>query len=330
MDITSFAEAVRTEIVKKLGTEYQVTVERKNKNNKVIYTGLHISKKGMKAEPLVYLDDYFEQYQKGNITLSETVEYVARASRGKSPAVDMTNFLEYEKIKDSIVYRLINTEMNREFLEDLPHLEFLDLSVVFRCLVTEEGRSQAFIWIHNVHMKLWDVTIEELYQTAAENTQRLEKPEIMEIEEVLNHVMKEEGSGLYDHDRFMEKQSDRNDYDSYTEEKRDRNDYAECTEKCSAALPVYVLSNRERLEGAACMLYPDLFRKLSDVMDSSYYIIPSSIHELLLIPSADFTNREEIKAVIREVNDNQVRPEERLSYSLYGYDKKNSRIEILC
>lgn len=58
MDITSFAEAVRTEIVKKLGTEYQVTVERKNKNNKVIYTGLHISKKGMKAEPLVYLDDY--------------------------------------------------------------------------------------------------------------------------------------------------------------------------------------------------------------------------------------------------------------------------------
>lgn len=317
MDITSFAEAVRTETVKKLGTEYQVTVERKNKNNKVIYTGLHISKKGMKAEPLVYLDDYFEQYQKGNMTLSETVEYVARASRGKSPAVDMTKFLEYEKIKDSIVYRLINTEMNREFLEDLPHLEFLDLSVVFRCLVTEEGRSQAFIWIHNVHMKLWDVTIEELYQTAAENTQRLEKPEIMEIEEVLNHVMKEEGFGLYDHDRFMEKQSD-------------RNDYAECTEKCSSALPVYVLSNRERLEGAACMLYPDLFRKLSDVMDSSYYIIPSSIHELLLIPSADFTNREEIKAVIREVNDNQVRPEERLSYSLYGYDKKNSRIEILC
>ena len=100
-------------------------------------------------------------------------------------------------------------------------------------------------YICNIHMKLWDVTIEELYQTAAENTQRLEKPEFMEIEKVLHNVMKEEGSGLYDHDRFMEKQSDRNDYDSYTEEKRDRNDYAECTEKCSAALPVYVLSNRE-------------------------------------------------------------------------------------
>ena len=87
-------------------------------------------------------------------------------------------------------------------------------------------------YICNIHMKLWDVTIEELYQTAEENTQRLEKPEFMEIEKVLHNVMKEEGSGLYDHDRFMEKQSD-------------RNDYAECTEKCSAALPVYVLSNRE-------------------------------------------------------------------------------------
>ena len=78
------------------------------------------------------------------------------------------------------------------------------------------------------------------------------------------------------------------------------------------------------------MLYPNLFRKLSDVMDSSYYIIPSSIHELLLIPSADYTDREEIKAMFRKVNDNQVRPEERLSYSLYGYDNKNSRIENLC
>ena len=311
MDITSFAEAVRTEIVKKLGTEYQVTVERKNKNNKVIYTGLHISKKGMKAEPLVYLDDYFEQYQKGNITLSETVEYVARASRGKSSAVDMTNFLEYEKIKDSIVYRLINTEMNREFLEDLPHLEFLDLWVVFRCLVTEEGRSQAFIWIHNVHMKLWDVTVEELYRAASENTQQLEKPEIMNIEEILYDVLPEEGFSLNKNDRSMEEEPAGNN-------------------NATATVPMYVLSSRKRLQGAACMLYPDLLRRSADRMDSSYYIIPSSIHELLLIPAAGFADRDELKAMICEINDTHVAPEERLSYSLYGYDKKNGRIEILC
>lgn len=112
-------------------------------------------------EPLVYLDDYFRQYQKGNMTISETAEYVVRVSRKKSLSVDIKHFLEYEKVKDSIVYRLINTKMNREFLDDLPHIEFLDLSIVFCCLVMEERNGQAFIWIHNIHMKLWDVTVEE-------------------------------------------------------------------------------------------------------------------------------------------------------------------------
>lgn len=309
--ITDFAEAVRTETIKKLGGEYQVTVETKNKNNKAVYTGLHISRKGMEAEPLVYLDDYFKQYQNGNMTVSEAVECVVRASRKKGPSVEIRQFLEYENVKDSIVYRLINTEMNRELLDDLPHMEFLDLSVVFCCLVMEEEDNPAFIWIHNIHMKLWDVTVEELYWAASENTQRLEKPELMNIEEILYDVLPEKGFSLNENDRSME------------EEPAGNND-AEST------VPVYVLSSRKRLQGAACMLYPDLLRRIADRMDSSYYIIPSSIHELLLIPAAGFADRDELKAMICEINDTHVAPEERLSYSLYGYDRKENKVEILC
>lgn len=309
--ITDFAEAVRTETIKKLGGEYQVTVETKNKNNKAVYTGLHISRKGMEAEPLVYLDDYFKQYQNGNMTVSEAVECVVRASRKKGPSVEIRQFLEYENVKDSIVYRLINTEMNRELLDDLPHMEFLDLSVVFCCLVMEEEDNPAFIWIHNIHMKLWDVTVEELYWAASENTQRLEKPELMNIEEILYDVLPEKGFSLNENDRSMEEKTAGN------------NDAA-------STVPVYVLSSRKRLQGAACMLYPDLLRKIADRMDSSYYIIPSSIHELLLIPAAGFADRDELKAMICEINDTHVAPEERLSYSLYGYDRKENKVEILC
>lgn len=309
--ITDFAEAVRTETMKKLGGEYQVTVETKNKNNKAVYTGLHISRKGMEAEPLVYLDDYFRQYQNGNMTVPEAAECVVRASRKKGPSVEIRQFLEYENVKDSIVYRLINTEMNRELLDDLPHMEFLDLSVVFCCLVMEEVDNSAFIWIHNIHMKLWDVTVEELYRAASENTQQLEKPEIMNIEEILYDVLPEEGFSLNKNDRSMEEEPAGNN-------------------NATATVPMYVLSSRKRLQGAACMLYPDLLRKIADRMDSSYYIIPSSIHELLLIPAAGFADRDELKAMICEINDTHVAPEERLSYSLYGYDKKENKVEILC
>ena len=309
--ITDFAEAVRTETIKKLGGEYQVTVETKNKNNKAVYTGLHISRKGMEAEPLVYLDDYFKQYQNGNMTVSGAVECVVRASKKNGPYLEIRQFLEYENVKDSIVYRLINTEMNRELLDDLPHMEFLDLSVVFCCLVMEEEDNPAFIWIHNIHMELWDVTVEELYWAASENTQRLEKPELMNIEEILYDVLPEKGFSLNENDRSMEEKTAGN------------NDAA-------STVPVYVLSSRKRLQGAACMLYPDLLRKIADRMDSSYYIIPSSIHELLLIPAAGFADRDELKAMICEINDTHVAPEERLSYSLYGYDRKENKVEILC
>lgn len=265
----------------------------------------------MEAEPLVYLDDYFRQHQNGNMTVPEAAECVARASRKKGPSVEIRQFLEYENVKDSIVYRLINTEMNRELLDDLPHMEFLDLSVVFCCLVMEEEDNPAFIWIHNIHMKLWDVTVEELYRAASENTQRLEKPELMNIEEVLYDVLPEEGFSLNENDRSMEEKTAGN------------NDAA-------STVPVYVLSSRKRLQGAACMLYPDLLRRIADRMDSSYYIIPSSIHELLLIPAAGFADRDELKAMICEINDTHVAPEERLSYSLYGYDRKENKVEILC
>ena len=77
-----------------------------------------------------------------------------QSQQKKSSSVEIRQFLEYENVKDSIVYRLINTEMNRELLDDLPHMEFLDLSVVFCCLVMEEVDNSAFIWIHNIHMKL--------------------------------------------------------------------------------------------------------------------------------------------------------------------------------
>lgn len=314
--ITGFAEAVRTETIKKLGRDCQITIETKKINNKGVCTGLHIRKKSMEPETLVYLDSYFRQYRNGDMTIPEVAEYVARTSRKKNPSVDIRKFLEYGKVKDRIVYRLINTEMNREFLDDLPYMEFLDLSVVFCCLVMEDD-SHAFIWIHNAHMKLWDVTVEELYQSASENTQRIEKPELMDIEEVLYDLMKDEGCSLQEND-------------SSVEEKPGRNKNAGSIEKCSSAVPMYVLSNRERLQGAACMLYPDLLRKIADTVDSSYYIIPSSIHEVLIIHAAGFTDRDKIKAMLCEVNDTQVIPEERLSYSLYGYDKKENKIEILC
>lgn len=110
-------------------------------------------------------------------------------------------------------------------------------------------------------------------------------------------------------------------------ENPDGYDYDECMKVLSDNVPMYVLSNRNRVEGAACMLYSSLFREFADAVNSSFYIIPSSIHELLLLPDENLDERSgEIKGMIRDINDTQVKPEEILSYSLYCYDKEAGRI----
>ena len=97
-------------------------------------------------------------------------------------------------------------------------------------------------------------------------------------------------------------------------------------ESFSDSVPMYVLSNQRRVEGAACMLYPNLVRDFAEAVGSSFYIIPSSVHELLLLPTAHLEESSEIKNMIREINDTQVSTEEILSYSLYLYDKDERKI----
>ena len=300
MEIESFAEIVKEMVQSGLGREYCVSVRRMDKNNGVSYTGLNVKKKDADIGPVFSLDAYFEEYENGDTTLPEITDFLIRASKKKSPCVDVQQYLIYENIRKNVVYRLINTESNRSLLEDIPHLDFLDLSIVFRCLVTDKECGFASILIHNVHMKLWDITVEELYQDAVKNTPRLEEYEITSMTEVLREIMKEENSDGSDQDAYMEEFSD--------------------------SMPLYVLSNKNRIEGAGCMLYPDLMKNLSEKIRSSFYIIPSSVHECLLLPTKENEQSGEIRNMIKEINDTQVSVEERLSYSLYYYDKDKGRI----
>ena len=300
MKIEDFMEKVKNSVIEKLGKEYQVTVCKSDKNNGGVCTGLRVQKNDCSVAPLIYLDEHFRQYKNGNTTLSSIVKYVVKESRKKSPCVDIQQYLIYENIRKNVVYRLVNTESNRDLLEDIPHLEFLDLSIIFRCTVAQEDIGPASILIHNVHMKLWDITIQELYQDAVMNTPRLEEYEIKSMTEVMREIMTEENSDGSGQDAYMEEFSD--------------------------SVPLYVLSNKNRIEGAGCMLYPDLMKDFSDTIGSSFYIIPSSVHECLLLPPKEDVQGGEIRNMIKEINDTQVSIEERLSYSLYYYDKDEGRI----
>lgn len=103
-----------------------------DKNNGVTYTGLRIQKEGSNLSPIIYLDSQYQNFLYNKIALPEVVDYVVKTAEGKTQQVDMRLFLNYSSIKDSIIYSLVNTERSRKLPEDLPHIDFMDLSIVFQ------------------------------------------------------------------------------------------------------------------------------------------------------------------------------------------------------
>ena len=194
MEFMNFTTLVREEVERRTGDNYRVRLNDVRKNNGVVLRGLTVMQDDSNISPTIYLNNYYEEYANGRATLVNVVNDVMDTyHRNKvNQSVDMRYFLNYESVQQRIIYKLVNTEKNRELLEDVPHIEFLDLSIVFQCMVAQEEFGTASILIHNVHMKLWDVSVENLYQAAKENTQRLQEYEIKSMADVLCEIMREE------------------------------------------------------------------------------------------------------------------------------------------
>ena len=299
IEFTSFTALIKNEVERRVGGEYRISIHDVMKNNGVMLCGLTLKQDDSNISPTIYLNSYYDAYRNGQATLGGIVDEVLEVyERNRvNRSIDMRQFLDYDIVKHRIVYKLINTEQNQELLRDVPHIAFHDLSIVFQFLIMEESFGNATILIHNAHLKLWNVSVTELYKVARQNTPVLSKYEIKSMSEVLCELSCCDGA------------------DSIGEER--------------AQLPLYVLSNRSRVHGAACMLYPDLLKDFAEAMGQDIYIIPSSVHEVLLLPTDSRQEAAYIKEMVQEVNDTQVNMEELLSYSVYFYARKEGKVHML-
>ena len=86
---------------------------------------------------------------------------------------------------------------------------------------------------------------------------------------------------------------------------------------------MYVLSNSSKVFGAASILYPDVLKNFAEKLDRDLYILPSSVHEVILLPKRSETEWETLQEMVKEVNATQLEEVEILSDSVYSYTKKD-------
>ena len=310
MKIHTFICHVLQKMQEELGEDIKVSIQDVTKNNGVVFTGLTFTQKNVNISPTVYLEDFYEKYREG--TAMEDIIKEIREIYEKSKLdqdIDMEFFTEYEKAKGRIVYKLIHYDKNRELLKNIPHREYLDLAIVYYYLVDMKEFANATILIHNKHLDYWKVDESELYRLATENTPKLLKMHFCGMMDVLKELTEE--------DFWLE--------DKEKTENGDNRVFMEAhSEKDVTGM--YVLSNVSRLYGASAILYEDVLEYCYERLGGNFFILPSSVHEVILVPDEGQITREKLSQMVREVNATQVDEQEQLSDFVYYYNAENRGI----
>jgi hypothetical protein len=302
-DYYSFIEAITRKVKEKMGEEYSVRIYKVTKNNALELDSLVLLKEGVNCAPNIYLNTYYEAYQEG-ISIKELADRLCNIYQSSSVPEFNSNFTySFDEMKQFLVYRLVSYDRNKKLLEQIPHMKYLDLAITFHCLVRDDEDGIGTIRITNEHITMWNVTLGELHSLASKNTKRLFPYVIRSMEEVIQTLMDEELGRSKDLINDFQYQHNTPSHNK-----------------------MYILSNQKGINGAACMLYEDVLRNFSNQIQSDFFLLPSSIHEIILIPYQEEMKKEILTEMVQDVNRTQVAPEEVLSDRVYFYSRENNAI----
>lgn len=280
--------------------EYKASINHVVKNNSVELDGICLHRAGDTLSPTVYLNHFYEEYLEGR-PLHSILSEIAATLSSEVPELEVNTSLydNYDAIRNQIIFRLVNYERNEELLTSCPYLPFCDLAITFRWLVHSDSSGIASALITNKEMELWNITLEELYQTASINTRRLFPATIQPIQQLLSE--------------YLDKDAD----------------IQELLDQTPDELQLFILSNEPRINGSTSMIYDGILADFAKKIKKDLYILPSSIHEVLLMPATKEIEEQALLNLVRDANRTVVGLPDILSDSIYRFDSKHNRIIMI-
>ena len=307
MNYNQFLKEVRAAVQERLGSDYEIRIQKITKNNGIVLEGLIIGKANKNIAPTIYLNSYYMHFTNG-MSLEEILEDILSVYKENNDVVlgDMREFLDFNNVRDKLAFKLIRRKKNQELLMDVPYIKFLDLAVVFYLILDEHKGGQMTALIHNSHMEPWGVGKEELYRLAMKNTPILLPPEIKTMKEIMCDILK----GHLEELEMEEMVDDLLDFDSQKP-------------------TLYVLSNKKQINGAGCILYDKCLKSFADLQESDIVILPSSTHEVILVPDDGKLDYGELRKMVGEINESEVPEEDVLSDGIYKYSWHGHSIDLI-
>lgn len=256
------------------------------KNNNVIRHGISFTLTNHE-KAIVYVEDFYSQFASGRSSIEDIAMEIMLSV--KDPSHNMfRQFFEAENLQEKVFGVVVNKFYNADLLKTIPHHDLTeDLTVVYRYLIACDSESISSVQLTNKNLKLFISNGEDLYSIAQKNTKDLFPNQYTLLGDCLPDFMPIEEN-----------------------------------------MPVYVLSNKQGINGATCVIDETFMNEVSQKCfeGKGFYILPSSIHEVLAMP-IDFAPLDYLLGVVKEVNKSVVVPEDRLSDAVYSFD--HNKIKLL-
>lgn len=274
-----FLERLEEALYRKLGTRESIRLVRVLKNNGICLDGFAYQPGGRRERPTVYVNHYYEaDLKEENIEeiAGELLDILKKSARLSKE--QLRRLSDPKEIRDKIFFRLISKERNRELLDQVPWMPWLDLAIVFYIRIPEEIIPNATALIHDHHLSSWNLDRKQLYRLAMENMER-QSYELHPVEDILRK-----------------------------------------TGQWALSTGMYVVETGEKYFGAASIVLPRVQKMCQEKLQGSFYMLPSSIHEVLVLPAGLSDGPKELNRLVRSVNDSAVEAEDYLSDHAYFYD----------
>lgn len=303
MTYDTFKSVIVQKIKQLLPPDTSVQLHPVIKNNGLKLDGLTISNSESNLSPTIFLNYYYE-----NRDVFPDFDAICRdimltyTQNKSSEPINIDFFTDYKQIKEHLAYRIINYEKNKELLQTVPHFRYLDLAIVFYSLLNFSDKGHATILIRTNHLQLWHICADELYEQTCRTTPLLLPYDFRCMSDVL--------SDMFDKD------------DPFTQ------DVQNIQNTPDTFCPMYVLTNTRKLYGASCMLYPCLLEQISEKLQADLFILPSSVHEIIILPAANRSHYEELVDMVKEINRTELTTDEVLSDQIYYYSRHDQALSI--
>ncbi len=308
MNYEDFKTRIMENVSRRLGQGYNVRIFSVKKNNGLVLDNLSILKEGDLISPCIYLDYYYQKVQLGMDEDEAARQIIAYYHAALPEHFHPQDYFSEESIKSHVVCRLVNTERNQAFLKESPHRTFLNLSIVFYLLFEDREIGAGAIALRNEHLEGFHLCEEELLPLARKNMKRLIPADFMTMTELIEELRSGKPAGIPDEE----------DTDRILEEDKEMGD----------GMPLYVLTNSRRSYGAVWIADPETLEKIAGKLDDDFYVLPSSVHECMILPAGLRDDAASLQSMVEEINATQVSPDEVLADNVYRYSRRLGKLEI--